>query len=123
MRRFLSVAVALLVAGGASAQSAPGGSIRTGTWDLEVVYGGGTIEGRLELTPSGDSLVAKLFVGDHESPVKAGKRDGNRLALVSTAPGMDIGYTLEFDADSVTGSFTYDSQPGTVKGKRRLPGR
>lgn len=123
MLKVLSVAFALLLAGNAQAQSTPTAPIRPGTWDLEIVFGGGTLEGRLELTATGDSLAAKLFVGDHQSPVKAGPREGNKLALVSTAPGMDVGYKLEFDADDVTGSFTYDGQAGTVKGKRRPPGR
>ncbi len=122
MLKVLSIALALLIAGDAHAQSTPTTPIKPGTWDLEIVFGGGILEGRLELTTSGDSLVAKLFVSDHQSPVRAGAREGNKLALVSTAPGMDVGYKLEFDGDTMTGTFRYDSQDGTVKGKRRPPG-
>jgi hypothetical protein len=97
--------------------------IKAGTYDLEVVYGGGTLEARLDLTASGDSLIATLFVGDHQSPVRAGERKDNTLKLVSTTTALDVGYVLEFNGDSVKGTFTYDNSPGTVTGKRRSPDR
>jgi hypothetical protein len=77
------------------------------------------LEGTLVLTAAGDSLVATLHVGDHQSPVRAGTRQGNKLTLVSTSTAMDVGYTLEFNGDEVKGTFRYDGEPGSVTGKRR----
>jgi hypothetical protein len=108
------------LAGIAGAQgTAPAVTIRTGTYDLEIVYGGGVSEGVLTLTASGDSLVARLVLGDHQSPVRAGKREGNKLALVSTTAAMDVSYALEFTGDDIKGTFRYDGEDGSVTGKRR----
>lgn len=95
------------------------GPIRTGTYDLEILFGGGVMEGALTLTASGDSLVAALMVSNHPSPVRAGEQDRNRLTLVSTSAAMDVGYSLEFSGDDVSGTFRYNGQDGSVTGKRR----
>lgn len=117
-RKLLAVLGFVTFANVAAAQSWAN-DIKPGTYDLEVVFGGGTIEGRLEITAKGDSLVATMYVGDHQSPVRAGERKGNKLALVSTSPAMAVKYALDFSGDTVKGTFTYDGSDGAVSGKRR----
>jgi hypothetical protein len=95
-------------------------AIRAGTYDLKVTFGGGVIDGTLVLTTVGDSLDAKLKVGEHDSPVRAGARRGSQLTL-EPAGSMQIRYQLDFKGDEVTGTFTYDGEPGTLTGKRRRP--
>jgi hypothetical protein len=125
LRRFvISTAILAGMAGIAGAQAASTtptapSTIQTGTYDLEIVFGGGVLEGTLVLTAAGDSLVATLHVSEHQSPVRAGTRQGNKLTLVSTSTAMDVGYTLEFTGDEVKGTFRYDGEPGSVTGKRR----
>jgi len=105
----------------ARAQSATG--IQPGTYDLEITFGGGVLEGTLEVrAPSRDSIAVTLMVGGHQSPVRAGLRQGNKLALESTSPGQQIHYDLEFSGDTVTGPFTYGDGTGTVSGRRRRTG-
>jgi hypothetical protein len=94
-------------------------SITPGTYDLEIVYGGGTMPATLEVSLSGEHLTARLVVGQHESPVKPLERKGARLVLESTTPGMTIRYELEFKGDQVTGNFIYQEQTGSVSGRRR----
>ncbi len=65
------------------------------------------------------ALKAQLKLGDHDSPVHAGERKGNKLALESTTPGMAVHYDLEFKGEQVTGSFTFNGESGTVSGKLR----
>lgn len=93
-------------------------TIRAGTWDLAMVFGGGNLEATLEIGYKGDTITAKLLLGDHESPVRAGKRAGNKLTLEPTS-STDVRYELEFNADEVKGTFTYDGQSGELTGKRR----
>ena len=95
-------------------------TIRLGIYDLEITFGGGTIQGLLTLSRPADSLRAALRVGDHDSPIGSIREDRSELTLEG-APGMDIRYKLRFQGDTVAGSFTYDGQPGTVSGKRRPP--
>lgn len=113
----LAAAAPAAVAAQAPRPSAAQGSISPGTYDLEIVFGGGAIEGKMELAVKGDSLEIKMFVGDHQSPVKIGERKGNKLVLVSTSPAMQLRYDLEFTTDAVKGTFTYDGSPGSVSGK------
>ena len=100
------------------AHAAQASTIRPGTYDLEIVYGGGTLTGTLVLTPVGDSLAAKLNVGDHDSPVQRVVRNGSQLTLTG-ADGMRLLYVLRFAGDSVSGRFTFSDADGTVAGKRR----
>jgi hypothetical protein len=93
--------------------------IRASTWDLAITFGGGTIEATLELSYTGDTVTAVLNLGEHHSPVRAGKRTGNKLSLEPTSPAMDVRYELEFNADEVKGTFRYDGQDGELTGKRR----
>jgi hypothetical protein len=121
MLNYLRTAVAVTIIAATSAmhaqQPAAQGAIRTGTYELEIVFGGGTLAGSMELATSGDSLTVKMFVGDHQSPVKIGERKGNKLTLVSTSPAMSLRYELEFTGDAVKGTFVYDGAPGSVTGK------
>lgn len=125
LRPSLVLLVALAGAPVALAQSGPPASrpaaaIQAGTYDLQITFGGGVLEGTLTIRFIGDSLDAKLLVGDHESPVHPTRRDGARLTLES-GPGMQVRYTLTFAGETVTGSFTYDGSEGTVAGRRRRP--
>ena len=111
-----SLVVALAAA--APAQSSP---IRAGTYDLEITYGGGVLEGRLELALAGDSATVTLHVGDHASPIKSVKRAGNKLTL-SGGPEMKVEYQLTFTGDSVAGTFTFNGSEGSLTGTRRKQG-
>lgn len=123
MSRMLAVVFALFLA---LPSIAPGQNrdrpIRAGTWDLAIVFGGGNLEATLEVGYKGDTITAKLLLGDHESPVRAGKRTGNKLTLEPTS-SMDVRYELEFNADALQGTFVYEGQNGEVTGKRRRTGR
>jgi hypothetical protein len=106
----------------ASASKAPTtatSAIRPGTYDLEVAFGGGVMQGTLELTTSGDSLTAKLHVGEHEPPVRSITRKGTHLLVDAGAEGMQLAYDFQFDGDAVSGSFTLNGDAGLVTGKRR----
>jgi hypothetical protein len=93
-------------------------TITPGSYDLEIVFGGGTADGTLVVSLIGDSIAVKLTVAGHESPVKPTKRDGSRLVLESGA-GIAIRYELEFKGDLVSGKFVYDGQAGALTGRRR----
>ena len=104
----------------AAAPSAAAGTIRPGVYDLELAIGGGILQGTLELTAAGDSLTAKLHVGDHEPPpVRSLTRTGSRIVLNVGGEGMKVIYELNFDGDGVSGTFTFNGDPGLVTGKRR----
>jgi hypothetical protein len=94
-------------------------AIRPGTYDLDVAFGGGILQGTLELTAVGDSLSAKLHVGEHEPPVRTLTRQGSRLTLNAGVEGMSLVYELKFDDDALSGSFTMNGDKGLVTGKRR----
>ncbi len=98
----------------------PATVIQAGTYDLEITYGGGVLEGTLIVAMPGDSLRVTLLVGDHESPVHVARRDG-ALLILESAPAMGIRYQLTFAGEAVSGAFTYDGSEGTVAGRRRQP--
>ena len=101
------------------AAQGPERPIRAGTWDLAIVFGGGNLEATLVIGYKGDTVSAVLKLADHDSPVRAGKRTGNKLTLEPTSPAMDVRYELEFNGDEVKGTFRYDGQDGALTGKRR----
>jgi hypothetical protein len=104
----------------APARSAPaGGTITPGTYDLEVLYGGGVLPGLLMLTPAGDSLAVLLKVGDHASPITTVTRRGGTLLLAGGGEGLKLSYELRFNGDAVTGTFTFNGDTGEISGKRR----
>ena len=105
----------------ASAQGtkAAAGTVKPGTYDLELAMGGGTLPGTLVLSAAGDSLTATMHVGDHDAPVRGLKRTGGHLVIDVGAEGMTVVYQLDFDGDAVKGTFTYNGDPGLVSGKRR----
>lgn len=118
----LALAPAVHAQGGAPpAPTRAPSAILTGTWALEITFGGGVLEGSLQLSTVGDSLVARLMVGDHQSPVRAGAREGNRLVLESASPGVDVRYVLEFRGEELTGTFRYGGDTGSVTGRRNRP--
>lgn len=94
-------------------------AIRAGTYDLSVTYGGGQLAATLDIQYRRDSLVAVLKLGEHESPVRAGKRQGTKLQLEPVSAAMDVRYDLEFNADAVKGTFIFQGQGGEVSGTRR----
>jgi hypothetical protein len=115
MFRLACILAALAGTTAVQAQTAP---IRTGTYDLEIAFGGGVLKGALTLSKTADSLAAQLQVGDHESPVHARRPNGNRLVLESNS-GVQVRYQLDFNGDDLSGSFTYEGETGSVTGKRR----
>ena len=114
----LLLALTLALPDTVSAQG-PDRPIRAGTYDLAITFGGGQLEATLEIGYKGDTVTAVLNLGDHGSPIRAGKRTGNKLTLEPTSPAMDVRYELEFNADDVKGTFKYDGQDGALTGKRR----
>ena len=94
-------------------------TIRPGTYDLEVAFGGGVLEGTLTLTAIGDSLAAKLHVGEHDPAVRTLTRNGNHLLVDAGGEGMQLVYDFQFDGDAVSGSFKMNGDAGLVTGKRR----
>lgn len=121
-----AVAAAFLVAAPLHAQASSPASrqaadtvIQAGTYDLAITFNGGLLEATLDLTFLRDSTGVVLKLGDHQSPVKAGARKGNKLALDPSTPGMDVHYDLEFSGTNVKGTFTFQGQQGTLTGKRR----
>lgn len=123
----LAVLIAVTATTAGSAQSsdaaAPARAAATilpGTYDFQITFGGGVMEGTLEVTAvRGDSLTVVLKLGDHDSPVRLTQRRGNRMVLESPATGVQVRYDLEFRGETVTGPFTYDGNDGTVAGRRR----
>jgi hypothetical protein len=111
-----SLALALFTPSPSAAQDRP---IRAGIYDLSITFGGGNLAATLEIGYKGDSITTVLKLSDHDSPIKPGKRTGNRLTLEPTSPTMNLKYELEFNADDVKGTFVYDGQDGELKGKRR----
>jgi hypothetical protein len=126
-----SLLLSALGAGAAAAQTptsasantakTAGGStaIRPGTYDLEVAFGGGVLQGTLDLTAIGDSLAAKLHVGEHDPAVRSITRKDNHLLVDAGTEGMQLVYDFKFDGDAVSGSFTMNGDAGLVTGKRR----
>lgn len=96
-----------------------GSAIHPGTYDLEIAFGGGVIKGTLELTAIGDSLTAKLHVGDHEPPVRSLTRNGSHVVINVGEAGTKIVYDLTFAVDAVNGTLKYNGDPGFVTGTRR----
>jgi hypothetical protein len=94
-------------------------AIRAGTYDLEVAFGGGVMQGTLALTAIGDSLTAKLHVGEHDPAIRSLTRDGSHVVLNASGEGMSLVYDLKFDGDALSGSFTFNGDQGLVTGKRR----
>ena len=86
-----------------------------------MAFGDGVTPGTLVITTEGDSLGARLHVGEHDSPVHPTRPQGSRLILEGN-PGVKIRYQLDFKGDEVSGSFTYEGEVGTVTGKRRRAG-
>ena len=131
MLRTATVAAALLLgAAVASAQTpatatsskaaAAAGTIKPGTYDIELAIGGGVLAGTLEITTVGDSVGAKIAVGDHAPPpVRKLKRSGSNLTIEAGDVGVSVNYDLTFDGDAVGGKFTFNGDPGLVTGKRR----
>jgi hypothetical protein len=95
------------------------GAIKAGTYDLQIVAGGGTLDGTLVLTAKGDSITAALHVGDHEPPIRNLTRKGTRLFVAAGGEGMQASYDLNFDGDALSGTFTFNGNPGIVTGKLR----
>ena len=93
--------------------------IRPGTYDLDLAIGGGVLQGSLALTASGDSLTGALHVADHDVLVRNLTRKGSSLTFDAGGEGMKIAYNIKFDGDSLSGSFTFNGDPGFVTGKRR----
>jgi hypothetical protein len=120
MLRVASLLLALsLVAPSTAAAQGPDRPIRAGTYDLAITFGGGNLEATLEIGYKGDTVTAVLKLSEHQSPVRAGKRTGNKLSLEPVSAAMDVRYELEFNADDVKGTFRYNGQDGDLTGKRR----
>ena len=103
-----------------AAKPAASGTIKTGTYDIELAIGGGVLAGTLELTPAGDSLKAKIGVGDHEPPpVRKITRKGASLTIEAGDASVAVVYDLTFDGDAMSGKFTFNGDPGLITGKRR----
>ena len=128
MLRFATIAAALTfsaTAAFAQASSTPtaasgSATIQAGTYDLEIAFGGGTMAGSLVITTVGDSVGAKINVGDHgPPPVRSIKRSGSSLTIEAGDAGTNIVWNIKFDGDNVAGKFTFNGDPGLVTGKRR----
>lgn len=119
MFRARTVFLAALLFAAATPAPAQDRPIRAGVYDLAIIFGGGQLEATLEIGYRADTITATLKLADHTSPVRPGKRAGNRLTLEPTSPALDVRYELEFADDSVKGSFVYDGQSGELTGKRR----
>jgi hypothetical protein len=115
----LPLAVTTAQAPKAAQPAASSGSVRPGTYDLDLAIGGGTIQGSLALTASGDSLTGALHVADHDVPVRNLTRTGSRLTFDAGGEGMKVSYDIKFAGDSISGSFIFNGDPGFVTGKRR----
>lgn len=96
---------------------APG--IQAGTYDIELAFGGGTMAGTLVIKTVGDSLDAKLLVGEHSPPINSITRKGSQLTLAGKGEGIDVRYDLQFSGDALIGKFTFNGDGGGVTGKRR----
>ena len=111
------------LAGSAQVPNAPPeartSAVHPGTYNLEIAFGGGVTKGTLELTAAGDSLTAKLHVGDHEPPIRSLTRNGSHVVINAGGAGAKIVYDLTFVADAVHGTLAYNGEPGFVTGNRR----
>ena len=128
--RFVTFAAAMLfVAPAASAQAsgapAPASKVTTaaiqpGMYDIELAIGGGTLNGTLELKQVGDSLAPTIRVGDHNPPpITSVTRNGSALDITAGDAGTNVAYKLKFSGETLTGTFTFNGDPGLVSGKRR----
>ena len=118
----LTLSTTVLNAQAPASKSAPATSaaIRPGTYDIEIAIGGGVLPGTMVLTAIGDSIAAKVSVGDHEPPpVRKITRNGAHLTINLGTDGVDVLYDLDFKDDAVTGKLTFNGDPGLVSGKRR----
>lgn len=118
----------LLLVSAAAAQAPatparPTGTVVPGTYDLEVAFGGGILEGRLTVPAARDSASLVLMVGGHQSPVQQTRRQGNLLVLDNKTPDQKIHFELTFEGESVKGSFTFGDGGGTVTGRRKASGK
>ena len=101
-------------------RAAASGTITPGTYDIELAFGGGVIPGSIVIATAGDSLSARINVGDHEPPpVRKIKRNGSSLTVEAGTDGVNVVYDLTFSGDDVSGKFTFNGDPGLVSGKRR----
>jgi opacity protein-like surface antigen len=121
-----ALAAALVFPSASSAQAAPapqnaaaqhGTSIRPGTYDLELTFGGGTMPGTLTIAFKGDSTDAKLLVGEHTPPIKSVVRKGSQLTLSGSGDGVDVRYDLQFTGETLIGKFTFNGEGGGVTGR------
>jgi len=105
--------------GAAKPAATAAGEIKTGEYDLEIAFGGGTMPGLLTIKQvNRDSLTATLRVGDHDPPpVRKIVRNGSALHLEAGGDGLNVIYDLQFTADAVNGKFTFNGDPGLVSGK------
>jgi hypothetical protein len=127
--RFVSFAAAMLLAAPAAFAQAPAApaaasksttAIQPGMYDIELAIGGGTLNGTLELKQVGDSLAPTIRVGDHSPPpIKSVTRKGAALDITAGDAGTNVAYKLTFSGETVTGTFTFNGDPGLVSGKRR----
>jgi hypothetical protein len=122
-----AVLFATALAGGQAAHQTTGrtpatvqpGSILPGTYNLEIAFGGGTIDGTLVIAMIGDSTDAKLSLGDHSPPISSITRKGSTLLLSGKGDGVDVVYELQFTGETMTGKFVFNGDAGSLTGKRR----
>jgi hypothetical protein len=127
LRIFLALVATATIASTLAAQSpeskvtstAHAVAIQPGTYDLEVVTGGGVVAGTLVLTAIRDSIDAKLHVGEHTPPISSITRKGAQLRLAGSGPGLRIVYDFTFSGSAVRGTFEFNEMSGTVTGTRR----
>ena len=129
MLRTATLAAALILSATAAVAQSPtttpatkaaSGTITPGTYDNELAIGGGVMPGSIVITTAGDSLSARINVGDHAPlPVRKIKRNGSSLTVEAGADGVNVVYDLTFSGDDVSGKFTFNGDPGLVSGKRR----
>jgi len=127
--RFVTFAAAILLSAPAAFAQAPAapaaakttvtaGPIKLGTYDIELAIGGGTLAGTLELKQAGDGMSALIRVGDHNPPpIKSLARTGSQLDITAGDEGTNVVYKLTFAGDAVSGTFTFNGDPGLVSGK------
>jgi hypothetical protein len=127
--RTVTLAAALILSATAAVAQGPtttpatkpaAGTITPGTYDIELAFGGGVMPGSIVIATAGDSLSARINVGDHAPPpVRKIKRNGSSLTVEAGADGVNVVYDLTFSGDDVSGKFTFNGDPGLVTGKRR----
>ena len=129
MLRTATLAAALILSATAAVAQGPtttpatkaaSGTITPGTYDIELAFGGGVMPGSIVIATAGDSLSARINVGDHAPPpVRKIRRNGSSLTVEAGADGVNVVYDLTFSGDDVSGKFTFNGDPGLVSGKRR----